>query len=194
MRSGVSAEDNRRIRDAATAVEERTGAKIAIVITRVSDRYTLYTIGWAALGAFIAGGLAISARPAMTGRTLIFIQLCVLVALILTLDILPIRLAIVPARVKQAAARNLAHREFAAHVIGEPPRARILLFVSIGERYVEVVADHAAHAITPPGTWSRIVNEFVAAVQSGRVADGVLGAIESCGAILPARDEAAKEI
>ena len=59
--------------------------------------------------------------------------------LTILLDVLPIRLAMVPARVKQASARNLAHREFAAHLMGEGPyRMRILMFVSLGERYVEI--------------------------------------------------------
>ncbi|HLI80270.1 MAG TPA: TPM domain-containing protein [Candidatus Binataceae bacterium] len=191
MRNPLSAEDHKRIRDAASAVEQRTDAKISIVITRVSERYTLYTIGGAALGAMVAGGLAISARPALNGRTLIFVELCALVALIFLLDVLPIRLAIMPARIKQASARNLAHREFAAHAMGaDSDRKRILLFVSLGERYVEVIADHATHALAPPGTWNRIVDDLVASVRSGRIADGIVSAIESCDALLPPRGEA----
>ena len=188
MRGPLSAEDHNRIRDAASAIEQRTGAKVAIVVTRVSERYSLYTVGGAALGAIIAGGLAISARPTLGGRTLIFVELCALVALIFLLDILPIRLAVVPARIKQASARNLAHREFAAHTMGaEPHRMRILLFVSLGERYVEIIADHATHALAPPGTWNRIVDDFVESMKSDRIADGIVTAIESCDAILPPR-------
>ena len=193
MASQLSPEDRRRIGEAATAVEERTEAKIAIVITRASDRYTLYTLAGAALGAFLAGGLAISARPAISGRSLIFIELCVLVVLALMLDVLPVRLAMVPERVKQASARNLAHREFAAHLMADGThRMRILLFVSIGERYVEIIADHATQAIVPAGTWKKIVDDFIASMDSGRIADGVLVAIESCDAILPTRPEAIK--
>jgi len=192
MASPLSAEDHRRIREAATAVEDRTGAKIAIVITRVSDRYTLYTLAGSALGAFLAGGFAIAARPALSGRSLIFIELCVLVVLAVVLDFLPIRLALVPERVKQASARNLAHREFAAHLVADGThRMRILLFVSIGERYVEIIADHATHAIAPAGTWKRVVDDFVGSVKSERVTEGVVNAIKSCDAILPPRAEAA---
>jgi putative membrane protein len=62
--------------------------------------------------------------------------------------------------------------------------ARILLFVSLGERYVEVVADHETHALAPAGGWNKIVDEFLATVKAGRVADGVLAAIAACGAVL----------
>jgi putative membrane protein len=190
MRGPLTPDDQRRIHEAAAAIEQRTGSRIAIVITRVSDRYTLYTLAGAALGAFTAGGLAISASPALSGRALIFAELCVLVVLTLLLDVMPIRLAVVPARVKQASARNLAHREYAAHLMGEDSRRMLLLlFVSLGERYVEIIADHATHAMAPAGTWNRIVDEFVASVKAGRVGEGVLTAIESCGAILPTRTE-----
>ncbi len=193
MRGPLSAEDHKRIRDAASAVEQRTNAKIAIVITRVSDRYSLYTVGGAALGAIVAGGFAISARPALSGRTLIFIELCALVALIFLLEVLQIRLAIVPARVKQASARNLAHREFAAHAIAEGRhRTRILLFVSLGERYVEIIADHATHALAPIGTWTKMVDDLAASMKSRRITDGIVNAIRSCDAILPPRGEGSK--
>ncbi len=194
MTDRLTAEDHRRIREAANAVEERTGAKIAVVITRVSERYALYTMAWASIGAFTAGGLAIAARPALSGKSLIFIELCVLVAMALLLEVLPIRLAMVPERVKHASARNLAHREFTAHMMADGTHPmRILFFVSIGERYVEIIADHATHAIAPAGTWKRIVDDFIGSVKSDRIANGVVTAIESCGAILPALPERTKE-
>jgi putative membrane protein len=186
MRSPLTANDHQRIRDAANAIEHRTGSRIAIVITRVSDRYTLYTVAWAAVAAITAGGLGVAARPALSGRGVLFVELCILVAIALLMEVMPIRLAMVPARIKQASARNLAHREFAAHVIGGGPhRTRILVFVSLGERYVEIMADHATHVNTPEGTWNRVVDDFVAAVKADRIADGVVGAIDSCGTMLP---------
>ena len=172
----------------------RPAEKIAIVITRLSERYALYTMAWASIGAFTAGGLAIAARPALSGRSLIFIELCALVAMALLLEVLPIRLAMIPERVKHASARNLAHREFTAHMMADGTHPmRILFFLSIGERYVEIIADHATHAMASPGTWKRIVDDFIASVKSDRIAAGVVAAIESCGAILPALPEPTKE-
>ena len=90
-----------------------------------------------------------------------------------------------PKRIKHAHAWQLAHREFNAHAIANPNQPhRILLFVSLGERYVEIIADHETHALAPAGTWNKIVDEFLATVKAGHVADGVLAAIAACGAIL----------
>ena len=185
--------DHRRIREAVRAVEERTGVRIAVVVTRVSERYTLYTLAGAALGAFTAGALAVATRPAVTGRTLIFVELCVFVLLSLLIDILALRLRLVPNHVKQASARNLAHREFAAHMIsGDTDRRHILVFVSIGERYVEIIADHATHASAPAGAWKKIVDDFLATVRADRLTEGVVAAIESCGMLVPPRPELSK--
>ena len=194
MRGSLNPEENRRVREAVASVEARTDARIAIVITRISERYSPYALAGAALGAFTAGGFAIAARPALTGRSLIFFELCIFFLLALLLDVPWIRLALVPARAKRAAARNLAHREFAAHMIGDPPHGRILIFVSLAERYVEIIADHTTHAAAPPGAWNRTVDDLIAAVKADRIADGVVAAIQSCGAIVPQRPQASEGI
>ena len=54
----------------------------------------------------------------------------------------------------------------------------------LGERYVEIIADHQTHALAPDGAWNKIVDRFLTTVKAGRVADGVLDAIAACGAIL----------
>jgi len=156
---------------------------LCVVVTRVSDRYSLYPIAWAAIGAILLGGIVSLIRPETASRILILIQLSSLIVLTLLFEWLSIRLAIVPERVKHAHARQLAHREFVAHAAGGK-RNVVLLFVSLGERYVEIVADHETHALAPPGVWNKIVDEFLATVKDGRVADGVLGAAAACGDIL----------
>jgi putative membrane protein len=116
---------------------------------------------------------------------LILIELTLAIALTLILDWRPIRLRLVPKRVKHARAQQLAHREFNAHTLAAPTQPhRVLLFVSLGERYVEIIADHDTHALAPAGTWNKIVDEFLTAVKDGRVTDGIVAAASTCGAIL----------
>ena len=120
------------------------------------------------------------------------LQLSIVIVLTLLFDWLPIRLRLVPHHVKRAHARHLAHREFAArYAHGGPQPSRILLFVSLGERYVEIIADHQTHAAVPGNVWEQTVSDFVTAVQAGRVADGLLAAIEACGTVLRTHHPAA---
>ncbi len=167
------------------AIEHDTSADLCVVVTRASDRYALYPVVWAAIGAIVLGALISLLRPEIASRTVIEIQLWFLIAMTLLLDWLPLRLRLVPKRVKHAHAWQLAHREFNAHAMANPEQQhRILLFVSLGERYVEIVADHETHALAPAGSWNKIVDDFLTTVKAGRVADGVLDAIASCGSIL----------
>jgi putative membrane protein len=174
------------------AIENETAANLCVVVTPVSDRYSLYPVAWGAVSALLLGALISLVRPDFSGRTVIVIQLWLLIALTLLLEWLPARLSIVPKRVKHAHAWQLAHREFNAHAMANSKQHhRILLFVSLGERYVEIIADHETHALAPDGTWNKIVDEFLTTVRSGRVADSVLDAIASCGAILKTHHPAA---
>ena len=174
------------------AVERDTAADLCVVVTRVSDRYSTYPVASAAIAAILVGALVSLVRPDISSRIVIMIELWLLIAMTLLLEWLPARLSIVPKRVKHAHAWQLAHREFNAHAMANPKQQhRILLFVSLGERYVEIIADHATHALAPAGTWNKIVDEFLATVKAGHVADGVLAAIAACGAILKEHHPAA---
>jgi len=185
MASPFTPEEHQRIDAALAAIKRDTSADLSVVVTRVSDRYPLYPITWASIGAITLGALMSLIRPETASRIVIEIQLSFLIVVTLLLDWLPIRLSIVPKRVKHAHAWQLAHREFNAHAMANPNQPhRILLFVSLGERYVEIIADHETHALAPDGTWNRIVDEFLTTVKAGHVADGVLAAIGACGAIL----------
>jgi putative membrane protein len=192
MKGPFTPEEHQRIDAAMSAVERDTAADLCVVVTRVSDRYPLYPVAWAAIAAILLGAVVSLFRPDIASRTVITIQLWLLIVLTLLLDWLPARLSIVPKRVKHARAWQLAHREFNAHAMANPKqRHRVLLFVSLGERYVEIIADHETHALAPAGTWNKIVDEFLATVKSGHVTDGVLATIAACGAILKTHHPAA---
>jgi putative membrane protein len=194
MRAAPTPDDHRRIREATAAVEERIGSKIAVVVARQSGRYVAYTVAWATLVSIIGGSLLALAQPSMHARLVVFLELWIFVSVLLLLEATPLRFAIVSRRVRYGNARNLAHREFAAHAMGDgASQRRILLFVSMGERYVEVIADHATHALAPQESWNRIVDEMVAHSSSGRIADGVVSAIDACGAMLSDKNEASHD-
>jgi putative membrane protein len=185
MKSPFTPEEHERIDAAMAAIKRDTSADLCVVVTRVSDRYALYPIACAAIAAILLGALVSLLRPDLSIRITIAIQLWSLIVLTLLFDWLPVRLWLVPKRVKHTHAWQLAHREFNAHELANPNQPhRILLFVSLGERYVEIIADHETHALAPDGAWNKIVDRFLATVKAGRVADGVLDAVSACGAIL----------
>jgi putative membrane protein len=185
-----TSEECQRIDDAIQAIEQRTGAALDFMINRASDRYLLYPLIWAGCGALLATVLVALLWPNLDDRETIFIEISILIVLMLAFDWLPIRIWLVPVRVKHAHARQLAHRRFADHVAADDlHRSRILVFVSLAEHYVEIIADHATHALVAGSVWNAIVDEFVAAIRANRVAEGALAALAACGGILEGQAE-----
>jgi len=181
----LDADDRARIHAAKAAVERRTAAELAVVVVPVSDHYPFVGLVWAAAAAFVVAVIVALVAPDLEPVEALAIQAVALVLFALLFDWMPVRLRLVPRHLKHARARQLAHREFAAHVVsGGVHRNRVLLFVSLGERYVEIIADRGTHSLVPEGTWNRIVAEFLAKVRAGAVTDGVLAAIAACGKVL----------
>jgi putative membrane protein len=181
----LGADDRARIHAAKAAVEQRTAAELAVVVVPVSDRYPFVGLVWAAAAAFGVAVIVALVAPDLEPVEALAIQAVALVLFALLFDWMPVRLRLAPRHLRHARARQLAHREFAAHVVsGGAHRNRVLLFVSLGERYVEIIADRGTHNLVPEGTWDRIVAEFLAKVKAGAVADGVLAAVAACGQVL----------
>lgn len=185
MRTSLSTTERERIHAATAAVERRTSAVFALAIVPVSERYLLFPLIWGAVLALAATGALALIRPDLGIGLGFVINAALFIVLSVVLDWLPLRLMLVPRRAKHAHARQRAHREFAARILANAQhRNGVLFFVSLGERYVEIIADRAIHARVPEGTWDKIVADFIAAVKAGRLADGFIAAIDACAALL----------
>ena len=160
--------ERQRIDAAIAAVEQSTSADLDVMVTRASDRYSLYPVVWAGFGALAVAGIATLLRPGFNGRSVIIVELLVLIVLTVLCDWIPVRLWLVPTHVKHAHARQLAHREFHARFADDKARREcILFFVSLGEHYVEIIADHETHSRVPSNVWNKMIGDFTAAVRAG---------------------------
>jgi putative membrane protein len=187
----LSDDDRHRIQAAVAAAEKRAGVHIATSIVPASDRYAMYPLVWGSLNALLAGGVMALFFPAMSLRESFAIEAIVFVALSLLFDWWPIRLMLVPRHICHARASNFAHREFAARILGpHGQQGGVLLFVSLGERYVEVIGDNHTHVRVGEQGWKRIVHALVSAAKDGHHADGVVRAVEECAAQIVAHPAA----
>ncbi len=181
-----SAEDKSRITAAIHAAEKSTSGEFVAVVARASDHYVFTPLLWSAILALLFPGttlfLGLSLRPVHIYQIQLLIFL-VLAALFLFVPGLHLRL--VPTRVKHTRASRLAKAQFylqgvqlTAHHSG------VLLFVSLAEHYVEIVADKGIHERLGEAHWQGIIEQFVAQVRQGRVVDGFVEAISACGAAM----------
>jgi len=181
----ITDDDRQRIRAAIEAAELRTRGEFVTVIARESDDYLYIPILWAALISLAIPGLAqLSLVPWLVAHTYsIQVVAFVLIAVLFRLPAIKHRL--IPTYVQRQRAHQIALEQFfLQNLHGTEERTGVLLFVSVGEHYVEIIADKGINDRVEPGAWDAVVQGFVADVRRGRVADGFVESIERCGRLL----------
>jgi putative membrane protein len=177
--------DRDRISAAIRDVERQTSGELVTVVARASDGYAAFPLLTAASLALLVPAVLWIAAPDLNHLDVYAIQLGVFVALAAAALWRPLRMRLVPLAVKRRQAGRLAREQF--HALGlnrTRGRTGILLFVSIAERYVEILADRGIDEKVPPGTWKEIVAAFTRQVRERKIADGFVGALTACGALL----------
>jgi putative membrane protein len=178
----LSDEDRRRIADAIAAAERRTSGELVTVVAAAAGDYRSIALLWPALAALLLPALLLTVLPGIAAWPLYLTQAASFVVLALIAHLPPVRLALVPAAVKRRRAARLAREQFFEQGL-HLTRARtgVLIFVSVAEHYVEIIADQGIDALVPPGTWDRAVADFVEQVRAGRIGEGFLAAIAAVG-------------
>jgi putative membrane protein len=69
----------------------------------------------------------------------------------------------------------------------------VLIFLSLLERRVQILADRAIDERVPPGTWDALVGDLLTGVRAGRSTEALVDTIGRCGTLLashfPVREE-----
>jgi putative membrane protein len=174
-----------RIHAALETARAGTSAKLAFVVVPASERYALFPVAWAAVAAVVVTGALALARPDLGIGAGFAIDALVFVALSIVFDWWPLRLMLVPRHVKRFAAGRMAHREFAVNALShDTAHNGVLIFVSLAERHIELIAERDAHAGVPAGTWEKIVADATDTARRDGEAAGIEAAIAQCGRAL----------
>jgi putative membrane protein len=177
----VPEEDKQRIADAISAAELRTSGEIVAVIAPESSSYLYVPFMWAALAA-LAVPFPLIFWTWWPIQRIYALQLLVFAALVLLLMYRPLRLALVPRSVKHRSAHRRAVEQFLAQNLHTTAgRTGVLLFVSVAERYAEVVADAAIHQRVPQEEWQGIVDDLTQHIAQGEADEGLVRAIGAVG-------------
>jgi putative membrane protein len=96
-----------------------------------------------------------------------------------------IREAMTPAFIKRQSVHKSALEQFLAHGIHlTEGRTGVLIFVSLSEHQAEIVADTAIYTKVDPGVWSEAVGALLECAREGKLAEGIIAAVEKSGAVL----------
>jgi len=196
--------DHAKVSAAIAAAEARSNGEVVAVATDLSDPYHDVALHWAVvvLIAVLAWFAALPAslqlgfdmllggwRPEPTLGELLTLLLVIAVAkftvVLLILKYMPLRLALTPGATKHRRVRRRAVTVFKAaaerRTVG---RTGILIYLSMGERRAEIVADEAILKVTDEHVWGEAMEALLIEVKAGRPADGMVAAIGKVGEVL----------
>lgn len=173
------------ISEAIKSAESQSTGELVTVISEASDDYWFIPSLWASLIALLVPAVLILVGTWWDTATVFSIQLGVFLGLVVLFRIPALKHALVPKSIKQLRASRVAREQFFIQGLQNTQgRTGILLFVSIAEHYVEVIADKGINDVVPDGTWDKVVNDFVTRVKAGQHAEGFITAINDCGEIM----------
>lgn len=186
----MSPEDRALVTEAIRGAEERTAGEIYCVVARSSDSY-FYPAAFTLALAMLAISLVVAFLLEFWWYDLrmhVFVaaQMLAFCCALLVISLFPrLRVHLVPRRLKYRQAHANAVKQFLARNVHlTTARTGVLLFVSLAERYAEVVADAGINQKVSQETWDGVVLQLVEGARESRLAGGFVAAIGTVGALL----------
>jgi putative membrane protein len=205
--------DHQRVAAALAEAETATTGEIFCVVAAASSKYRETALAAAAAVALLGPPLALlfGLRPAgLVQAVLMVVQSgwtvdqagaagamvtsalvgyaalqAALFALAVALVSLPrVRLALTPARLKRDHVHARAMEQFTHRLHATAASTGVLIYVSIAERMVQIIADEDIHQKVAPDRWDQAVKAATGPIGAGDVAGGLIAAIRICGQAL----------
>jgi putative membrane protein len=207
----LSQQDHKRIADAITAAEDKSSGEIFCVLAHEVSRYREVPLAWASIAALALPPLALLAGlhrlalsdifsswtddslraveglivRALTGYALLQAGIFLIVALAVAHP--KVRRLMTPRFLKRHRVRQMARHHFvAAGARLSHAEPHILIYASLWDRQVELVAHAAIHKAVGEGPWNAAAAAVTDGMKAGKPADGFVRAIEICGDALAA--------
>lgn len=192
----ITEQNMTKISDAIGKAEQKTTGEIVCVLTKQSDDYRYIPILWAAIAAlavpllfliydwaFVEVGSYAVEMP--DPYIVYFAQLCVFLIGYFAFQWRVLKFALLPKTVTQKRAKRLAAEQFVMqkiHLTDE--RTGVLLFISVGEKYVEIIADHGIAQKLDEDVWQGILDALIVEIKADNMNIGIVNAVEQVGALL----------
>ena len=187
MKINVTKSDRQAVVAAIKTAELKTSGEIMVVVAKQSDDYVHVPI-------HIAAGMALAvpfvlpwlARffpwAAVTLWWVFAVQLILFIVVALVLSQSWFRYLVTPRRLmRKYAHRNAATQFLAVNGHSSGGRTGVLIFVSLLERYVEIVADTAISAKVSHADWQRIVAQMLPLLKADKLTAALVLGVEQSG-------------
>jgi putative membrane protein len=189
----LTPDDRSRIRAAVDKAEASLAAEIVPCVFRESGHYPETIWAGAAVGAALAAAALLLADVLAVGawwplwRSALCVPAAGLVGAALGRWVPPLKRFFIGAHhMEESVARRAKEVFFDRGVDRTKARDGVLIFASLLERRVVVLADAAVRERVAEDAWEPVVRAMTAAAAQGRVGDGLVAAVEEAAEILAA--------
>lgn len=190
----LSESEREAIRAAVRAAEVGNAGEIVPFVTAASDAYEAALWRGGLVAALVATALAAALHQALGlwGLGLLWIGLPplggALAGLWATRAIPGLRRVLAGQALLEREVRQRAAEAFLAEeVFRTRDRTGILIFLSVFERRVVILADSGIHHAVGPQEWDAVAKELARGIGAGRPASALVAAVERCGVLLRER-------
>lgn len=195
MKDIFSEEDREKIREAIARAEERTAGEIVPVVVPMSDRYEVAI--WK--GGAIAASIALAAMMLFfflyegwgyawlhTGWGTAFVTLGAgILGGLVGAFVQPVKRLLAGSDDITRAVHRRAMKAFVdEEVFATRDRTGILIFISLLEHRIEVLGDAGINQKVSSDEWIDVVERIRTGIRSGKIAEGLVDAIDLCGKLL----------
>ncbi|MFO1015237.1 MAG: TPM domain-containing protein [Caulobacteraceae bacterium] len=202
----LTKDQHHRIEEAVTAAESHTWGEIVCVVAREASDYREVALAWATIMSLVlppitlvlgihpllltaspgswtaAHGGSVHAQIAFALSAYAMIQVVLFVLVWGLVSVPQLRNLATPNFIKRERVRSTAVAQFQTAAAGRTDaRTGVLIFVSMMERQVEVIADKAIHDLAGQAVWDQVVADVQAGMKAGDPASGIIKAVELVG-------------
>lgn len=205
----LSPSDLDAIEAAVRAAEAKTTGEIYCIVTEESAHYTEVVIAWATVVALLGPAVLLLAgvhvtipdlftswsatdvgaaietavRRALEGAIVTQGVLFVITAAIVAIP--AVRRLLTPKGLKRMRVQRRAAEQFIAKNLHQTrERTGVMIFVSLGERMAELIADEGIADHVEPHVWDKAMAALTAGLAHGKVEEGFAACIGLCGEVL----------
>ena len=181
----LSTTERRAVEAAIAAAEQSTSAEFVAAVVRRVEHHHAVSLSAALAAAQVVPVVVLLWDPWISVAVATGIQCAVFAVVYAVFELSLLAAWLAPRRKRAMKVRRFAQLLFFERGLGSlPAHNGVLLLVSLAERQVEIVADHALDALVETAEWQRIVDAFAAGARSGKVAAALEAAIGDLGAVL----------
>lgn len=181
----ISNETKEKIQKAIFETEKKTSSELVAVVTQKSGHYLYISLLITSLASLLVPFGFLFFAPDTEAKSIYEIQLLSFMLLLLILNIPNVLYVLLPKTVLIKAAKLKAFETF--RILGLQKTSNyqaVMIFVSLYEKYIEIVADSAISAKIDNALWQSTIDTFLKNVQNDKLEEGYIQAISEIGAIL----------